>query len=171
MKNNLKIVPIAVNISPDHFYHETFINDFLTLLGEYNVPAKYIKLEVTESIELVDFSRAKAILVALKSSGIDSSIDDFGVGFSSLSYLPQLPFSEIKIDRSFVNAMDDPGMQAVVRTIIQLASNLNMRAVAEGIETLEQLKLLKAMGCNVGQGYYFYKPLSIDEAIILLDSF
>lgn len=171
LKNNLKIVPIAVNISPDHFYHETFINDFLTLLNDYNVPAKYIKLEVTESIELVDFSRAKAILVALKSAGIDSSIDDFGVGFSSLSYLPQLPFSEIKIDRSFVNAMDDSGMQAVVRTIIQLASNLNMRAVAEGIETLEQLKLLKAMGCHVGQGYYFYKPLSIDDAIILLDSF
>lgn len=165
----LKIVPIAVNISPDHFYYESFINDFLALLSKYNVPTQYIKLEVTESIELVDFSKAKDILSTLKSAGINSSIDDFGVGFSSLSYLPQLPFSEIKIDRSFVNAMDDPGMHAVVQTIVQLASNLHMCAVAEGIETLEQFMMLKAMGCHTGQGFYFYKPMPLEEATTLLD--
>ncbi|MER1986153.1 MAG: EAL domain-containing protein [Solibacillus sp.] len=169
LANNLKTVPIAVNISPDHFYGQAFTENFLTLLEAYQVPAHYIKFEITESIELVDFKKAKAILMALKNAGIESSIDDFGVGFSSLSYLPQLPFSEIKIDRSFVNAMHDPGMNAVVQTIIQLAKNLQMHAIAEGIETLEQYETLKAMGCPTGQGYYFYKPMPLEEATILLN--
>lgn len=169
LTNGLKTVPIAVNISPDHFYDPAFTTDFLALLQTYDVPADYIKLEVTESIELVDFKRAKTILATLKEAGIKSSIDDFGVGFSSLSYLPQLPFSEIKIDRSFVNAMDDAGMHAVVQTIVQLAKNLHMCAVAEGIETMEQYKMLKEMGCPTGQGYYFYKPMPLEEAALLLN--
>ena len=102
--------------------------------------------------------------------GIESSIDDFGVGYSSLSYLPQLPFSEIKIDRSFINEMAEPGMLAVVQTIIQLAKNINMRAIAEGIETKEQLTMLQQLGCPAGQGFYFYKPMPIEEAEKLLES-
>lgn len=167
--NNLKTVPIAVNISPDHFYADSFTTNFLALLHAYEVPAQYIKLEVTESIELVDFKKAKAILDELKEAGVESSIDDFGVGFSSLSYLPQLPFSEIKIDRSFVNAMDNDGMHAVVQTIVQLAKNLHMRSIAEGIETYEQYEMLKKMGCPAGQGYYFYRPMPLDEATTLLN--
>ena len=92
---------------------------------------------------MVDFKKAKEILMALNEIGIKSSIDDFGVGYSSLSYLPQLPFSEIKIDRSFINEMKEPGMFAVVQTIIQLANNINMRSIAEGIETKEQLAMLQ----------------------------
>lgn len=168
LQNDLQIVPIAINISPDHFYDQTFLEDLLTLIQLYQVPPTYIKLEVTESIELVDFKKAAAILVALQQFGIDCSIGDFGVGFSSLSYLPQLPFSEIKIDRSFINTMDDPGVHAVVQTIIQLAKNLNMRAVVEGIETIEQVNMLRAMDCPVGQGYYFYKPMSLEGATGLL---
>ncbi len=163
-----KVVPIAVNISPDHFYEASFVQDFISLVQQYNVPPYLIKLEVTESVELVDLSRAKNILSLLKENGIESSIDDFGVGFSSLSYLQQLPFREIKIDRSFINGMDNPGMYAVVQTIVQLASNLKMKAVAEGIETLDQLENLKNMGCQIGQGYYFYKPMSLDEASLLI---
>lgn len=170
LSNGLKTLPIAVNISPDHFYHESFVQDFLSLLRKYDVPPQFIKLEVTESIELVDFLKAKDILSQLKEAGIESSIDDFGVGYSSLSYLPKLPFAEIKIDRSFINAMDDSGMIAVVQTIVQLASNLKMRSVAEGIETFEQFNMLKAMGCHTGQGYYFYKPIPIEEATKLLDA-
>ena len=165
-----KVVPIAVNISPDHFYDEQFIPNIKTILENYNIPLHYIKFELTESIELVDFNRAKEILNALKKIGIDCSIDDFGVGYSSLSYLPKLPFSEIKIDRSFVSAIHDTGMYAVVQTIIQLASNLQMRAVAEGIETLEQYIMLKNMGCHTGQGYFLHKPMTTDVASALLDS-
>jgi PAS domain S-box-containing protein len=165
-----KVVPVAVNISPDHFYDELFIPNLKLILAKYNIPRYYLKFELTESIELVDFNRAKEILNELKRLGIDCSIDDFGVGYSSLSYLPKLPFSEIKIDRSFISAIHDTGMYAVVQTIIQLASNLQMRAVAEGIETLEQYIMLKNMGCHSGQGYFLHKPMTTDVANALLDS-
>lgn len=170
MENGQKIVPVAVNISPDHFYGDSFIDDLKAIVQKYNVPLNYLKLELTESIELVDFNKAKIILEQLKEMGIDCSIDDFGVGFSSLSYLPKLPFSEIKIDRSFVNAINDFGMYAVIQTIIQLASNLQMKAVAEGIETMEQLVMLKKMGCHIGQGFYLHKPMTLEVAGALLDS-
>lgn len=163
-----KVVPVAVNISPDHFYEESFVTDLMSLIQRFNIPPYLIKLEVTESVELVDLSRAKTILSRLREHGVESSIDDFGVGFSSLSYLQQLPFREIKIDRSFINSLDNPGMYAVVQTIVQLASNLKMKAVAEGIETVDQLENLKNMGCQIGQGYYFYKPMSFDEASLLI---
>lgn len=127
-------------------------------------------MEVTENFELVDFEKAKSILIRLKEYGYESSIDDFGVGFSSLSYLQQLPFSEIKIDQSFINNMNNDEMFAVVQTIIQLASRLNMHAVAEGIETADQYNLLKNIGCNTGQGYYFHKPMPISEAEKLLNN-
>lgn len=166
---NKKILPIALNISPDHFYDPDFLQNIRNTFYQYNVPPHYIKLEVTESIELVDFAKAKDILDQLRLMGIECSIDDFGIGFSSLSYLPQLPFSEIKIDRSFVSAMNEPGMYAIVQTIIQLAKNIQMRPVAEGIETEEQLAMLQQLGCPAGQGYYFYKPMSIIEAEQLLD--
>lgn len=164
-----KVVPVSLNISPDHFYEPKFLDNIINIFSQFHVPAKYIKLEVTESIELVDFARAKSILEKLNEFGIESSIDDFGVGFSSLSYLPKLPFSEIKIDRSFVNSMDEPGMYAIVQTIIQLAYNIDMRPIAEGIETKEQLAMLQKLGCPAGQGYYFYKPMTIEEAEKLLE--
>ncbi|MGM9951689.1 MAG: EAL domain-containing protein [Lysinibacillus sp.] len=169
LESNEKTVPIAINISPAHFYDERFVKQVVSLIKRYKVPAHLIKLEVTESMELVDFSKAKEILSALRQHGIDCSIDDFGVGFSSLSYLQQLPFREIKIDRSFINAMDTPGMHAVVHTIVQLASNLQMNAVAEGIETSEQFESLKSMGCHTGQGYYFHKPLDMEDAARLIN--
>ncbi|SOC20998.1 PAS domain S-box-containing protein [Ureibacillus xyleni] len=166
----LKLVPISVNISPVHFYRESFVDDFISLVNKYEISPEFIKIEVTESVELFDHRKAKEILIELKKYGYESSIDDFGVGFSSLSYLQQLPFSEIKIDRSFINGIEDNGMHAVVQTIVQLASNLKMHAVAEGIETAEQYKLLQKMGCRTGQGYYFHKPMPIEEAEKLLDA-
>ncbi len=165
-----KILPVALNVSPDHFYDPKFIENVVNIFSQFEVPAKYIKFEVTESIELDNLTKAKEILNTLNTMGIESSIDDFGVGYSSLSYLPQLPFSELKIDRSFINEMAEPGMHAVVQTIIQLANNINMRAIAEGIETEEQLSMLQQLGCPAGQGYYFYKPMPIEEAEKLLDN-
>ncbi|MCM3387931.1 EAL domain-containing protein [Ureibacillus chungkukjangi] len=168
--NGLKMIPIAVNISPVHFYSESFINDFLSLVAEYHISPHYIKIEVTESVELFDFVKAKEILLELKKLGYESSIDDFGVGFSSLSYLQQLPFSEIKIDRSFINDIENSDMHAVVQTIVQLADKLRMHVVAEGIETSEQYSILQKIGCKSGQGFYFHKPMPLEEAQNLLDS-
>ena len=166
----LKLFPVSVNISPVHFYHESFVDDFIQLVSQYDISPDLINIEVTENFELVDFEKAKEILLKLKSYGYQSSIDDFGVGFSSLSYLQQLPFSEIKIDRSFVNNMNNEEMYYVVQTIVQLAANLKMHAVAEGIETLDQYNFLKSIGCLIGQGFYFHKPMPLDDVEKLLSS-
>ena len=170
LSKGMKMIPIAVNISPVHFYSESFVNDFLSLVEQYHISPDYIKIEVTESVELFDFKKAKEILLELKKLGYESSIDDFGVGFSSLSYLQQLPFSEIKIDRSFINDINNSDMHAVVQTIVQLAEKLRMHVVAEGIETSEQYAILQKIGCKSGQGYYFHKPMPLEEAESLLNT-
>lgn len=165
----LPLYQVAVNISTAHFFEERFVQDVLALVRKSGIDPKYIRLELTESIGLVDFEEAKKKFNALLDAGIQSSIDDFGVGFSSLSYLHQLPVSELKIDRSFLLNINDPGNAATVQTIIQLSGNLDMTAIAEGIEEEEQIAILRAMGCKYGQGYYFYKPMDIASANKLLE--
>ncbi|MFJ6209369.1 EAL domain-containing protein [Lysinibacillus sp. NPDC092081] len=165
-----KLVKVAVNISPDHFYYANFVQDTLELVQKYNIDPKYIILEVTETIGLVDFQTAFSIIQELKGYGFETSVDDFGTGFSSLSYLQRLPFTELKIDRSFINAInDDAATLAIVRSIIQLALNLGMTSVAEGIESKEQVEILRALGCTVGQGYFYYKPMTIEQLDAILD--
>ncbi|HSO56724.1 MAG TPA: EAL domain-containing protein, partial [Paenisporosarcina sp.] len=164
-----KILPVAINISTDHFFHPYFVADLRNTVKKFGIPSKYVRIEITESIGLVDFELAKNIFGQLKLAGFESSVDDFGMGFSSLSYLQQLPVSEIKIDRSFISKIENEGTLAIVRTIVQLAANLNMQSIAEGIETVEQLTILRTIGCNCGQGFYFYKPMSFDQMDIILD--
>lgn len=165
----LKQYQVSVNVSPSHFYSPNFVEKSLALIESYNIETKYIKFEITESIELDNILRAKRIINELKAIGIDTSIDDFGVGYSSLSYLQELPFEEIKIDKSFVDHLADSRMNAVVKTIIQLSKNLNMLSVAEGIETKEQHEELKRLGCQTGQGYYYYKPMTLSDIEKLLE--
>ena len=164
-----KLVKVAVNISPDHFYYAHFVRDIRQLVGKYAVNPSNIILEVTENIGLVDFQTAFTIIQELKSYGFKTSVDDFGTGFSSLSYLQRLPFTELKIDRSFINDINDAATLAIVRSIIQLALNLGMTSVAEGIENEEQVEILQALGCKVGQGYFYYKPMSIEQLDAILD--
>lgn len=163
-----KIYQVAVNISVDHFFDESFVELLNELVDRYNVNPNCVRLEITESIGLVDFERAKLIFNELHKKGFEVSIDDFGVGYSSLSYLPQLKVSELKIDRSFISALDRQDTRAVVMTIIQLADNLNLTVVAEGIEKEEQIETLRSFGCRIGQGYYFYKPMPLHEINDLL---
>ena len=164
-----RLMPVAINISTDHFFHPYFVADLRQEMQNFGIPAKYIRIEITESIGLVDFEMAKNIFEQLKLAGFESSVDDFGMGFSSLSYLQQLPVSEIKIDRSFISKIENEGTLAIVRTIVQLANNLNMQSIAEGIETVEQLTILRTIGCKRGQGYYFYKPMPFEEIDMILD--
>ena len=164
-----KMYQVAVNISVDHFFHPSFVVTMKNLVEKYGVQAKYIRLEMTESIGLVDFERAKETFEKLNKLGFEVSIDDFGVGYSSLSYLPQLKVSELKIDRSFINALHEPGTYAVVMAIIQLANNLNMVTVAEGIEEVYQIEALVSLGCRVGQGFYYYKPMPFDEIDVIIE--
>lgn len=163
-----KMYQVAVNISVDHFFHPSFVLVLKQLVSEYGVPPKYIRLEITESIGLVDFKQAKQIFGKLNELDFEVSIDDFGVGYSSLSYLPQLQVSELKIDRSFINALDERETHAVVMTIIQLANSLSLATVAEGIEEKHQIEALISLGCQVGQGFYYYKPMPLDEIDLLI---
>ncbi|MFD1929371.1 EAL domain-containing protein [Sporosarcina siberiensis] len=169
LRSGVKVFQIAINISVDHFYNPGFVSRLLDLVRQYEVPAEYIRIEITESIGLVDYPGAKVIFKHLKEAGFDISIDDFGVGFSSLSYLAQLKVNELKIDRSFVQALDEPETRAVVQTIIQLAKNLGLTTVAEGIEEQRHIDILLSLGCGVGQGFYYYKPMPLHEASLLLD--
>lgn len=165
----LKLYQISVNISPSHFYYPGFVESSIALIESYGVNPQYIKFEITESVELENVKRAKKIINDLNAYGIATSIDDFGVGYSSLSYLQELPFEEIKIDKSFVDNIADPRMNAVIKTIIHLSKNLNMVSVAEGIETEEQHNELKRLGCQFGQGYYYYRPMPLEDITRLLD--
>jgi len=164
-----KLVEVAVNISPNHFYYANFVQDTVELVQKYDIDPRYIILEVTENIGLVDFQTAFSIIQELKEYGFKTSVDDFGTGFSSLSYLQRLPFTEMKIDRSFINAINDAATLAIVQSIIQLALNLGMTSVAEGIENKEQVEILRTLGCTVGQGYFYYKPMTIEQLDAILD--
>ncbi|WP_277586780.1 EAL domain-containing protein [Psychrobacillus antarcticus] len=110
---------------------------------------------------MFDLELAKYKLNELKEIGISSSVDDFGMGFSSLSYLHQLPITEMKIDRSFIQEIHQSGTKTIVQTLILLAKNLNLTMVAEGIETKEQVITLNELDCPIGQDFYFYKPMSL----------
>ncbi|AWE08104.1 phosphodiesterase [Lysinibacillus sp. 2017] len=169
LETGFKMYQVSVNISPSHFYNPSFVEGSIKLIEQYGIDPQYIKFEITESIELENVMRAKRIINELNEYGIATSIDDFGVGYSSLSYLQQLPFEEIKIDKSFVDNLADPRMNAVIKTIIQLSNDLNMESVAEGIETEEQHLELKRLGCDIGQGYYYYKPMKLEDIDQLLE--
>ncbi|MEK4406112.1 EAL domain-containing protein [Sporosarcina sp. FSL K6-6792] len=167
-KTGEKMYQVAVNISVHHFFDRTFVEKLIRLADNHDLSPEHIMLEMTESIGLVDIQKAKSIFHALNAAGFEISVDDFGVGYSSLSYLPQLPLCELKIDRSFISELDELGTLAVVRTIIQLAENLNLTTVAEGIEEERHIEILRNLGCKVGQGFYYYKPMPLQEIEQLL---
>lgn len=159
----LPLYKISVNISANHFYEVDFAQKIAKIIQRYAVAPEYICLELTESIGLFDLELAKYKLNELKEIGVSSSIDDFGMGFSSLSYLHQLPIAEMKIDRSFIQEIHNPGAKTIVQTLILLAKNLKLSVVAEGIETKEQVEILNDLNCPLGQGFYFYKPMSLNQ--------
>jgi len=158
---------MTVNLSARQFAQPDLIDQIRDILTETGVDPAYLKLEITESMVMDDFESAAAMLFQLRALGVRLSIDDFGTGYSSLTYLHRFPIDTLKIDRSFVNCMDKENME-IVRTILMLAENLGMDAVAEGVETQEQLTLLRSLNCQNGQGYFFSKPLDVAgaEAII-----
>ncbi len=163
---------VAVNISAKQFYHSNFVDGIRDLIGQYAIKPLQLKLELTESMVLYNINLAIEKMLELKSLGIVLSMDDFGTGYSSLSYLKHLPFDQLKIDRSFVEGINDnPNDLFIIETIITLGLKLGMNVVGEGVEVVEQWKLLKAMGCESFQGYYFCKPMPITELLLYLPLF
>ncbi|WP_084601094.1 putative bifunctional diguanylate cyclase/phosphodiesterase [Novosphingobium acidiphilum] len=159
---------VAVNIAPQQFLQPDFIPYLRSVIMETGVPAQCLKLEVTEGVAVLDAERTRRVLEQCREIGIRVGLDDFGTGYSSLSYLHSLPFDTIKIDRAFVAAMDQPKSRKIVRTILDLAANLELTVVAEGIETADQQAALTAMGCGMGQGFLLSLPLEEIAAFDLL---
>jgi EAL domain-containing protein (putative c-di-GMP-specific phosphodiesterase class I) len=160
---------VCVNLSARQFMREGLADHVESLLQKSGTSSRQLELEMTESSLIPNMQTALEVLGGLHTLGISLTMDDFGTGYSSLSNLHSFPFDVLKIDRSFVGRMGD-GDQAlqIVRTIIELARVLGMDVVAEGIETREQYRLLRQMGCRYGQGYLFAKPLPADDITRLL---
>jgi diguanylate cyclase (GGDEF)-like protein/PAS domain S-box-containing protein len=155
---------IAVNLSPAQFMHGDVVSLVHSILLETGLAPGRLELEITEGVLIEDFDRGLALLRRLKGLGVRISMDDFGSGYSSLSYLQAFPFDKIKIDRTFVmNLGRNPQSAAIVRAVIGLGHGLEMSIVAEGVETEEQLKFLAEEGCDAVQGYFIGKPLPVDQ--------
>ncbi len=163
---------VSVNLSARNLLEEDLPHTVSRLLAKLEVPPEMLTLEITESVIMEDPERALAVVTRLEKIGVGISIDDFGTGYSSLGYLMKLPAREIKIDRSFVMKMDaDPASATIVRSTIELAHNLGLLVVAEGVENELTWQALKALGCDIGQGYHFGKPLPPDQLKRMLHTF
>ncbi len=159
----------AVNLSPRQFWNPGLLDTISEILRETGLDPACLEFEITESMVMRDKESALAMLNELKRIGVKLSIDDFGTGYSNLSYLSSYPFDKLKMDISFVREITyDPGSAAIARTIISLAHNLDLKVLAEGVETEPQLSYLRHYGCDEMQGYFFSKPVSEQEFTQLL---
>ena len=150
---------IAINISDIQLREEGFISFISEMLEKYNIPPEFIEFEITEGVIMKSVVKNIELLIGLKRLGVSIALDDFGTGYSSLSYLKRLPIDVLKIDKSFVDGIGvDEKSEYIAESIIKLSHSLNLKVVAEGVETKEQLGYLDKMKCDVAQGYYFSKP-------------
>ncbi len=164
----LRPVPVSVNVSPLQF-HSNVHRTVEKVLRETGMDPSMLELELTEGAVMRDAETAVKTLGKLKKMGVRISIDDFGIGYSSLSYLKRFPIDKLKIDQSFVR--DIPGdhdSEAIINTIVGLARNLRLKVIAEGVENAAQLNFLRSLGCDEVQGYYFWRPMTAEKYIGLL---
>ncbi|WP_324278491.1 EAL domain-containing protein [Blastococcus brunescens] len=163
-------VPVAVNLSTRCLLDAGLPDLVGRLLTEHGVPAALLRLEVTESAVMGDATRCTDVLKRLHDLGVKLSIDDFGTGYTSMAHLRRLPVDELKIDRSFVLGMTTASHDAVlVRTAIDLGHNLGLTVVAEGVEGAEHVAALRALGCDIAQGYHYARPMGGEQMSELLD--
>ncbi|MFN2100141.1 putative bifunctional diguanylate cyclase/phosphodiesterase [Altererythrobacter sp. MF3-039] len=157
---------IAVNVSPEQLLEPEFSSDVVRALAKSGLAPQRLEIEVTESIFLRDASIARNALEQVMALGCSVALDDFGTGYSSLGYLRKLQFSTIKIDRTFVQgaAQDSAESLAIIRAVVAMADSLGMTTTAEGVETVQEAKLLRELGCTKIQGYYYGRPMSADDA-------
>jgi diguanylate cyclase (GGDEF)-like protein/PAS domain S-box-containing protein len=157
-------VPVAVNISVLQFHQKNFKETIVNALHESGLEPGYLELEITEGVTIKDIEITVHLLNELKQMGVLISIDDFGTGYSSLSYLKRFPIDKLKVDQSFVRDLStDADDASIVQTIISMGHGLRLKVIAEGVETAEQLAFLKKRGCDEIQGFYFSKPLTVED--------
>jgi EAL domain-containing protein (putative c-di-GMP-specific phosphodiesterase class I) len=164
LDDGIYTVPVAVNVSAVQFRQEGFCELIKKVLQETCLPPQYLELELTESLLLSNEDVMFSVLQELKEMGLKLAIDDFGTGYSSLSYLKQFPVNKLKIDRSFIRDISTNSDDAAITTaIINMAKSLNLKVIAEGVETESQMSFLREHRCDEIQGYYFSKPISAGE--------
>lgn len=172
MKMGLRDQKISVNISGHHFKQGNLVKTVSDILKTVKIPSKSIEIEITENIFLENIEQSIKTLNILRGKGIDISLDDFGTGYSSLSYLKNLPLDRIKIDQSFIrNISNSKQDKAIVKTIVTIANLLDLKVIAEGVETEEELKIVKESGCTEVQGFYFAKPMPAKDYINFIKTF
>jgi EAL domain-containing protein (putative c-di-GMP-specific phosphodiesterase class I) len=160
---------MSVNLSARQLQDEGLVAEVEAILDRSGIRPGHVVLEITESAVMADAAAMTARLHELKSLGVRLAIDDFGTGYSSMSYLCSFPIDILKIDRSFVHGVrDEPQKMGIVRTIVELGRILDLQTVAEGIELSEEHQQLRDLECDLGQGYWFARPLSVEAAVELL---
>lgn len=170
----LKDLSVSVNVSANQFQQGKFVEEVKQALRESGLAPEYLTLELTESTMLRNIDYSIEVMMSLQEMGVRVSIDDFGTGYSSLSYLKDLPINTLKIDRSFINNLRlDTSDIAIVKAIITMGHGLAVKVVAEGVETAEQIELLKELKCHYAQGFYLHRPLTTDdfEKALLTDKY
>ena len=160
-RGGFPVLRMSVNLSPNQFRGQTLPLRVAQILNETKLDPRLLELELTENILMHDIDQVIVQLQQLSDLGVAISIDDFGTGFSSLSYVKRLPVDRLKIDQSFIrNVVSDPSDRAIVAAIVNLAHSLRMEVVAEGVETVEQLEYVRGAGCDAVQGYYCGRPMA-----------
>jgi EAL domain-containing protein (putative c-di-GMP-specific phosphodiesterase class I) len=162
-------ITMAVNVSAMEFRHETFLQGLFTILNETGLDPKSLELELTEGVLMKHVEATASSLRKLREKGVRIGVDDFGTGYSSLGYLRKFAIDALKIDQSFVQQIIGGDVDtSLVTAVISMARNLNLRVIAEGVETLEQMSFLQAHQCDEAQGYYFSQPVLPEEFATLL---
>jgi EAL domain-containing protein (putative c-di-GMP-specific phosphodiesterase class I) len=164
LADDINDVTLSVNFSRKQFYQPDLIAHIDRIIAEGNASPGRIKIEVGEQVIMQNAESSIKILGQLRQRGIGLSIDDFGTGYSSLSYLQQFPIATLKIDRVFVTALSETGKAGLINSILALARSLNVDALAEGVETAEQVERLRDLGIRYAQGYFFSAPVPAEEA-------
>jgi EAL domain-containing protein (putative c-di-GMP-specific phosphodiesterase class I) len=162
---DLHHLAVSVNLSIKQLIDTTLVDTLRGILHEYQLPPQSLKLEITESAVMDNPGLAPSILEQIKALGVQLYLDDFGTGYSSLNCLHRFPIDALKVDRSFIdNVAERRDYSAVVHAIVELAHNLNIKLVAEGIENSDQSIMLQALECDLAQGYFFSRPLTASDA-------
>lgn len=166
LKNGLEPVTVSVNFSKTHLHNPNIAEDILAVINKYNIDTKYIEVELTEMSDFNDYEAFKALVNKMKENGVVTSIDDFGTGYSSLNLLTDFMFDVVKLDKSFLDNIERSGSKTdeiVVRNIVKMIKELGMKAIAEGVETVQQAQFLKDIECTMVQGYLYDRPLCVED--------
>lgn len=159
-----EVCRVSVNVSQVHLRNEKFYLQYLDIMRKYDVPPQYIELELTESTIFKNKTQMISLMCSLKNAGIKIAMDDFGSGYSSLNLMKDLPIDFLKLDKEFFNtSLDSSRGKAVVKSIAEMASKLQIAVVAEGVETRDQIEFLRGIDCGIVQGYFYYKPMPVED--------